>query len=119
LNIEEYRLTVNKVLKQLISMISVGASQAIPSKDFLGKDFKKINLDGSNFSMSLMIGANLEGCSLKGTIFLGADMRDANLKNTNLSECLFLTQMQINCAKGNLNTKLPASLSPPKSWQGL
>jgi uncharacterized protein YjbI with pentapeptide repeats len=67
--------------------------------------------------MALMIAANLEGCSLRGTNFLGADMRDANIKNTDLSSCVFLTQMQINSAKGNRNTKLPGNLSYPDSWK--
>jgi len=68
--------------------------------------------------MALMIAANLKGCSLKKTNFLGADMRDANIKDTDLSGCVFLTQMQINAAQGNAKTKLPANLSRPFSWQG-
>ena len=28
-------------------------------------------------------------------------MRDTNIQNTDLSQCLFLTQFQINAAKGN------------------
>lgn len=84
---------------------------------FLGKHFKGKNLDGHNLSMSLLIAANLEQCSLRRTNFLGADMRDANIKNTDLSESLFLTQMQINSAKGNTATKLPAYLERPSSWQ--
>jgi hypothetical protein len=119
LNIEKYRLKVNEVLKRVTSTISVDASDKIRSTDYFGRDFKKANLDGRDFSMSLMIAANLEGCSLQRTNFLGADMRDANLKNTDLSECMFLTQMQINSAKGNLNTKIPINLSRPIAWQGL
>jgi uncharacterized protein YjbI with pentapeptide repeats len=119
LNIEKYRLKVNVVLKRVTSTFSVDASDKIRSTDYFGRDFKKANLDGRDFSMSLMIAANLEGCSLQRTNFLGADMRDTNLKNTDLSECIFLTQMQINSAKGNSNTKLPINLSCPTDWQGL
>lgn len=116
LDIEEYRLKVNEVLKQITSMISVGAPDKIGSKDCFGRNFKKANLDGRDFSMALMIAANLEGCSLQRTNFLGADMRDANLQNTDLSESIFLTQMQVNSAKGNSNTKIPINLTRPTAW---
>lgn len=66
--------------------------------------------------MSLLIGSNFNGCSFNKASFLGADMRDANLKNADLSGSIFLTQMQINSAKGNSNTKLPSHISRPKTW---
>jgi len=37
----------------------------------------------------------------------------ANFRNTDLRHCVFLTQMQINSAKGNHNTKLPKNISYP------
>lgn len=119
LNIEKYRLKVNEVLKRVTSTVSVENSDKIRSTDCFGRNFKKENLNGQDFSMALMIAANLEGCSLQRTNFLGADMRDANLKNTDLSESIFLTQMQINSAKGNSNTKIPINLSRPTVWPGL
>ena len=67
--------------------------------------------------MSLLIAANLEEANLLGANFLGADMRDTNIKNTDLSHSLFLTQIQINAAKGNENTVLPPYLYVPISWQ--
>ncbi len=117
IDLSEYRLKVNTVLKRISSTISQGTSSNNHSgMTYLGKNFKKANLDGKDFSMSLMIAANFTGCSLKKTNFLGADIRDANLKDTNLSESIFLTQMQINSANGNKNTKLPGSLCRPESW---
>ena len=116
LNIENYRVKVSSILKKVTELLS-NPGDDNSNKDFIGKDFKKANLDGKNFSMSLLIAANLERCSLRGANFLGADMRDTNVKNTDLSLCIFLTQMQINTANGNKNTKLPVKLSPPLSWQ--
>lgn len=115
LNIESYRLDVNKILKQLSSMITVSSNEK-NGKDYLGQNFKYANLNYKDFSMALLIAADFEGCSLLGTNFLGADMRDANIKNTDLSSSVFLTQMQINSAKGNANTKLPYRISRPISW---
>jgi hypothetical protein len=117
LDINKYRLKVNEVLKQVTNAISVEDSGKIRNTNYLGKNFRRENLDGRDFSMCLMIAANLEGCSLKRANFLGADLRDANVKNTDLSASVFLTQMQINAAKGNLNTKIPNNLSRPSTWQ--
>ena len=116
LDVEQYRLKVNKALKKVSESITSHHFSSGERKDFLGKDFKKTNLDDKDFSMSLMIEANLEGCSLYHTNFLGADMRGCNIKNADLSESVFLTQMQINSAKGNSNTRIPENLSRPVSW---
>jgi uncharacterized protein YjbI with pentapeptide repeats len=118
LDLSKYRLKVNKVLKQISTAISENASSnQIHGANYLGKDFKKANLDRKNFSMSLLIAANFSGCSLRKTNFLGADLRDANFKNTDLSESIFLTQMQLNSARGNSNTKIPVNLSRPVTWE--
>lgn len=116
-DIENYRSKVNQVLKQVSGLIAIDSVDETNPKDYFGKHLKKANLNGKNLSMALMIAANLEGCSLKRTNFLGADLRDANIKNTDLSGSVFLTQMQINSAKGNRNTKLPKNLSHPESWE--
>lgn len=116
-DLSEYRLKVNTVLKQISNEISTSASADKHSgMMYLGKNFKKANLDGKDFTMSLLIAANFTGCSLKKTNFLGADIRDANVQDTDLSESIFLTQMQINSANGNKNTKLPGYLNIPISW---
>ncbi|SDM55027.1 pentapeptide repeat-containing protein [Acetanaerobacterium elongatum] len=85
-------------------------------KDYLGKDLRKQNLRCACLRGSCLIAANLQGADLTGTDLLGADMRDADIRGANLSESLFLTQFQVNTARGDGNTKLPPSLSHPKHW---
>lgn len=114
-DLSDYRERTNQVLKRVCEEISKIPNEK--NKVFFGKNFKGKNLDKNDFSMSLMIAANLENCSLKRTNFLGADLRDTNIKNTDLSEALFLTQMQINSAKGNTATKLPCGLVRPSNWK--
>lgn len=119
LDIEKYKLNVNQILKNVIKKVSNTSNNNGNNKnsvDFIGKNLKKQNFNGRDFSMALLIAANLEGCSLNGASFLGADMRDANIKNTDLSKSIFLTQGQMNSAKGNKNTRLPAYLSLPSWW---
>lgn len=119
LDIEKHRAKVNQILKQVSALLTTDSLDKTDRKDWLGKKFKRANLDGRDFSMALLIAADLEGCSLRGTNFLGADMRDANIRNTDLSASAYLTQMQVNSARGNSNTKFPPDLSRPVSWQGV
>jgi len=120
LDIDNYRTRVNQVLKKAAKLVFAATNSTAESRsntDFMGKNFKNTNLDGKDFSMALLIAANLEGCSLYGTNFLGADLRDTNIKNADLSESIFLAQGQVNAAIGNRNTKLPAVLTYPTTWQ--
>lgn len=119
IDIEEYRTRVNKILKKAGELVvqSVAPGKTDKRSDNMGRNFKKANLNGWDFSMSLLIAANLEGCSLYGTNFLGADMRDTNIQNADLRESIFLTQAQVNAARGNEHTKLPDTLSRPIAWK--
>lgn len=87
-----------------------------PKKDFIGADLRKHELRCADLRRCLLIAVNLEGVDLSGVDLLGADLRDTNLRGANLSQSIFLTQSQINVAKGNSHTKLPASLSRPSHW---
>jgi uncharacterized protein YjbI with pentapeptide repeats len=84
--------------------------------DFFGKDLRKKDLRCADLRGACLIAANLEDVDLSGTDLIGADFRDANVKGADLSKSIFLTQFQINVAKGNSNTKLPLSLSCPTHW---
>lgn len=48
---------------------------------------------------------------------IGADFRDANINGANLERSIFLTQSQINSAKGDLKTKLPKRIVMPNHWE--
>lgn len=111
-DLEEYRVKANETIKK-----SFRFNFDQNGKDYSGKDFNRVNLDGRDFSMAFLIGANLEGCSLDSASFLGADMRDSVVRNTDLSNSYFLTQMQINSTIGNNSTKIPAYLKRPVHWK--
>lgn len=121
LNLTSFHATSTTVLKRVSFQLAAKFHHAKVDgpKNHMGKSFQKKNLSGKDFSMSLLIASNLEGANLTGTNFLGADLRDANIKDTDLSQSLFLTQMQINTTKGNVNTILPPYLTAPISWQGV
>lgn len=106
----------NEYLKHICEIYQIPNANKIQAKNYMGKNMKQKNLAENDFSMSLLIAANLEQANLYGANFLGTDMRDTNIKNADLSQCLFLTQIQINAAKGNNNTILPSYLNRPESW---
>lgn len=47
---------------------------------------------------------------------IGADLRGADLSGADLTGSIFLTQAQLNAAKGDSATKLPAALTRPAHW---
>ena len=87
------------------------------SPDLIGKRFKGGAAAGLDFSMALLIAADLRGCTLEKTSFLGADLRDANLSGADLRGALFLTPMQLAGARGDEKTLLPPGLSRPETWE--
>lgn len=84
--------------------------------DLIGADLRKIDLRGANLRGACLIAADLRGTDLSGTDFIGADFRDADLRGADLSRGIFLTQGQLNAAKGDAGAKLPPSLMRPTHW---
>ncbi|MDQ0272292.1 pentapeptide repeat-containing protein [Cytobacillus purgationiresistens] len=84
--------------------------------DYIGARLKKANLKGANLRGKLFIAADLSYADLRKADFIGADLRDADLRNANLTECIFLTQSQVNSARGNRETKLPDYVERPQHW---
>lgn len=85
--------------------------------DFIGRDLRKINLRGEDLRGAYLIAADLRGLDLSGTDLIGADFRDADIRGANLTKSLFLTQAQINSAKGDIDTKLSSYLTRPTHWR--
>jgi len=88
-----------------------------PGKDLIGTDLRKVDLRGANLRGTYLIAADLRGCNLQGGDLIGADLRDADIRDADLSESIFLTQSQLNVAKGNRHTKFPDYLSRPAYWE--
>jgi hypothetical protein len=87
-----------------------------PHRDLLGADLSGLDLSGAELRGSLLIGANLSGCDLSWTDVLGVDLRDADLSGARLDSAIFLTQMQVNAARGDAATVLPEGFDRPRHW---
>ncbi|WP_066298165.1 pentapeptide repeat-containing protein [Arthrobacter luteolus] len=92
------------------------AAGLLPSADLMGRDLRAASLCGADLRGTYLIGADLRGADLAGTDLLGADLRSTRLEDADLSRALFLTQQQVNAARGNSNTLLPPALSRPRHW---
>jgi uncharacterized protein YjbI with pentapeptide repeats len=84
--------------------------------DFMGAKLRKANLRGANLRGAYLIAADLKEADLRETDLIGADFRDADIRGADLTGSIFLTQDQINAAKGDTRTKLPPLLTYPTHW---
>ena len=127
LDVASHRDDVNALLLHTSELVRTKfrGGQKTPSKrkktstrglDFFGADIRRTNLRGANLRGACLIAADIRGADLSGADLIGADLRDANISGTNLIDSIFLTQSQINTAKGDSDTKLPMSLVRPKYW---
>ncbi|WP_329132311.1 pentapeptide repeat-containing protein [Streptomyces sp. NBC_01476] len=84
--------------------------------DLIGARLRKAALRGAGLRGALLIGADLCGADLRLADLLGADLRDADLRGADLTGALFLTQSQLNAARGDALTRIPAALARPPHW---
>ncbi|WP_438350606.1 pentapeptide repeat-containing protein [Paenibacillus sp. FA6] len=84
--------------------------------DLIGAKLKGTDLRGASLRGAYLIAADLRNADLREADLIGADFRDADLRGADLTTSIFLTQSQLNAAKGNNDTKLPPSLTRPTHW---
>ncbi|MFE5583295.1 pentapeptide repeat-containing protein [Kitasatospora sp. NPDC056531] len=84
--------------------------------DLFGARLRGADLRGANLRGALLVAADLSGADLRLADLIGADLRDANLADADLSSALFLTQAQLNAARGDATTRLPTTLTRPTHW---
>jgi hypothetical protein len=84
--------------------------------DLIGADLRAVDLRGADLRGTLLIGADLRGVRLDLADLSGADLRGADLSGANLGDTLFLTQAQVESARGDRATVLPPALRRPTHW---
>ncbi|MDJ0355953.1 pentapeptide repeat-containing protein [Paenarthrobacter sp. PH39-S1] len=87
-----------------------------PGADLIGRNLRSRRLCGADLRGAYLIAADLRNSDLSGADLLGADFRDARLEGTDLSRTIYLTQPQLNAARGNHTTRIPADLETPSHW---
>lgn len=88
----------------------------VPGADLVGADLRGTDLRGRTLRGGLAIVADLRGTTLDRCDLLGVDLRDADLRGADLRGAVFLTQMQVNAARGDDGTRLPPGFQRPGHW---
>jgi hypothetical protein len=114
-DLDELTALVGEALREVSGSVrGVGPSYA--GQDLLGRDLRQTDLARADLRGALLIAADLRATVLDRTDLLGADLRDADVSGADLSTALFLTQPQLNSARGDAATVLPVGLRRPPAW---
>ncbi|MEO3823808.1 pentapeptide repeat-containing protein [Actinomadura sp. B10D3] len=84
--------------------------------DLIGAKLKGADLRGADLRGAYLIAADLRGADLRAAVLIGADLRDADLRGADLTGAVFLTQPQVDSARGDAATGLPPALRRPAHW---
>jgi hypothetical protein len=123
LDVAGRRDSVNGLLLQTSELVRAAAGHPVrdPGKDrrgadLIGADLRGADLGGANLRGAYLIGANLNGSDLRLADLTGADLRGAELRGADLTGAIFLTQSQLNAARGDATTTLSPPLIHPAQW---
>ncbi|MFJ8362164.1 pentapeptide repeat-containing protein [Streptomyces sp. NPDC093984] len=119
LDVGAHRQQVNVLLLRTSELVRAGTGRRTKDRrgaDLVGARLKGADLRGASLRGACLIAADLTGADLRHTDLIGADLRDADLTDADLTGAFFLTQPQINAARGSAGTRLPASVTRPAHW---
>ncbi|TPQ18024.1 pentapeptide repeat-containing protein [Streptomyces sporangiiformans] len=120
LDVSAVRADVNVLLLRTSELARAGIGRGRKKErrgaDLMGARLKGADLKGANLRGAYLIAADLTGADLRGADLIGADLRDADLTDADLTGVIFLTQPQLNAARGSHGTRLPPSLTRPVHW---
>lgn len=114
----ELRDAVGPVLAEVSRRVR-GPGPSLGRADLAGADLRDRDLRDADLRGALLVGADLTGVGLARADLLGADLRGADVSGADLSRALFLTQPQVNAARGSGATEIPARLRRPGHWGDL
>ncbi|MEV1064663.1 pentapeptide repeat-containing protein [Streptomyces sp. NPDC050263] len=119
LDVPAHRQNVNVLLLKTSELARAGIGGRKKERrgaDLMGARLKGADLRGANLRGAYLIAADLTGADLRGADLIGADLRDTDLTDADLTDALFLTQPQLNAARGSTGTRLPESVTRPVHW---
>ncbi|WP_308221743.1 pentapeptide repeat-containing protein [Georgenia sp. EYE_87] len=111
------RAEVGPLLARVSAAVRGGGGRVLRHADLFGKNLTGADLRGADLRGAQLIAADLAGADLRDADLLGADLRDADVAGADLDGALFLTQQQVDAARGDGGTRLPRSLTRPGHWE--
>ncbi|MEO3748375.1 pentapeptide repeat-containing protein [Plantactinospora sp. B5E13] len=118
-DVDDHRRYVNPLLVRTSELVRGGAGRSGPDRrgaDLIGADLRRVDLRGGNLRGAYLIGADLRGANLHLADLTGADLRGADLRGADLTGSIFLSQSQLDAARGDARTGLPPALTRPTHW---
>jgi uncharacterized protein YjbI with pentapeptide repeats len=119
LDVAALRDDVNALLLRTSDLVRAevpGRKKNHRGAQLIGARLGGARLQGASLRGACLIGADLKKADLRMADLIGADLRGADLSGADLTGSIFLTQAQLNAAKGDSATKLPAALTRPAHW---
>ncbi|MFB9928634.1 pentapeptide repeat-containing protein [Amycolatopsis halotolerans] len=118
IDVDARRAQVNPLLARTSELVRAGAGRKKDRRgaDLIGAKLAGADLRSTNLRGAYLIAANLRGADLRRADLIGADLRDADIRGADFTDSLFLTQSQVNAARGDAATKLPSRLARPEHW---
>ncbi|WP_033287954.1 pentapeptide repeat-containing protein [Amycolatopsis jejuensis] len=110
------RARVNPLLVRTSELVRGSNKKDRRGADLIGAKLAGADLRGANLRGAYLIAANLRGADLRQTDLIGADLRDADVRGADFTGSVFLTQSQVNAARGDVATRLPPRLARPAHW---
>lgn len=118
-DVDAHRARVNPLLSRASDAARAPGGVDRRGAHLLGVDLRRADLRRANLRGALLIGADLRGVDLTLADVTGADLRGADLRGADLRRTLFLHQAQLDAARGDARTGLPATLTRPAHWTAL
>ncbi|MBY8879240.1 pentapeptide repeat-containing protein [Actinacidiphila acidipaludis] len=119
LDVAAERAAVNEVLLragELVRRAAVRRPRNRRGADLVGARMRGVDLRGADLRGACLIGADLRDADLRSADLIGADLRDTDLRGADLDDALYVAQSQINAARGDGRTRIPAALTRPGHW---
>lgn len=120
LEVAATRRGVGVLLERVAGVVrdELGLSAAADHRgaDLIGAELRGWDLRGVSLRGCYLIGADLRGADLDAADLLGADLRGADVRGADLGGSLFLTQPQLDAARGDAGTVIPGWAVQPAHW---
>lgn len=127
LDIAALRTEINALLvraSELARADVTGGKRNHRNANLMGARLRGADLRGANLRGAFLIAADLRNADLRSADVTGADLRGADVRGADLTGALFLTQAQLDSARGDAATRLSdsdsglasAALRRPAHW---
>ena len=116
-DLDAVRGRIAPVLREASRLVRAGLPGADHTgADLIGAKLAGADLRGADLRGAYLIAADLRDARLQSADLLGADLRDAELAGADLTGALYLSQAQLNSARGDAGVRIDGRYARPAHW---